>query len=94
MKKTTFYLSMANDVSSFMNDLEPKHFRQVAKKIFSLLNDPYPNDSSDLVGYDPLKRVDIGEYRIIYQVMQNVVEVWFVGKRNDDEVYKKLKRIF
>ena len=36
----------------------------------------------------------MGEYRIIYYVRESVVLIiLLVGKRNDDEVYKQLKRI-
>jgi mRNA interferase RelE/StbE len=37
-------------------------------------------------------RVDIGEYRIIYEVEGNTLCIILIGKRNDDEVYKKLRR--
>ncbi len=56
-----------------------------------LKENPYPQDSSKLVGY-PYHRVDCGEYRIIYIVVGDTVEIKIAGKRNDDEVYKKLKR--
>ncbi len=38
---------------------------------------------------------DEGEYRIVYRfdVDADLVEVILVGKRNDDEVYKQLKRL-
>ena len=94
MQKSEFTLSLSKDVQVFMEKLEPKHFRQIGKKIFSLLNDPCPHDSADLIGYSPLKRVDVGEYRIVYQIKESTVEVWLVDKRNDDEVYKRLKRLF
>ncbi len=39
--------------------------------------------------------VDSGEYRIVYRfdADADLVEVILVRKRNDDEVYKKLKRL-
>jgi mRNA interferase RelE/StbE len=39
------------------------------------------------------RRVDIGEYRVVYSVVDDVVEVLVVGKRNDDEVYKLWERM-
>lgn len=63
------------------------------RKILSLLVDPLPPDSQQLQGFGPeLRRTDIGEYRIVYQSDDSTVAVVVVGKRNDDEVYKKLKR--
>ena len=45
---------------------QPKHARQVAFKIETLLASPYPNDSKKLQNNDDLYRVDVGEMRIIY----------------------------
>lgn len=68
---------------------------QIAKKTLSLNVDPLPNDSKQLKGYPGFYRVDSGEYRIVYRFKpkEDLVEVILVGKRNDDEVYKKLDRL-
>lgn len=75
-----------------MDGLSPKQFKQVARKILSLMEEPRPVDSINLAGYS-YRRADIGEYRIIYRVENDLLKVALVGKRNDDEVYKKLKRL-
>jgi mRNA interferase RelE/StbE len=51
-------------------------------------------DSKLLAGYASYRRVDIGEFRIIYRYesAQDTVTIVMVGKRNDDEVYRKLSR--
>ena len=84
-------LDITKQVRDFLDGLDPKRFRQVANKIFSLMENPEPTDSQQLSGYS-YRRADIGEYRIIYRVEQGCLKVALVGKRNDDEVYKKLKR--
>jgi mRNA-degrading endonuclease RelE of RelBE toxin-antitoxin system len=38
------------------------------------------------------RRNDVGEYRIVYDVQGDTLRVLVVGKRNDDAVYKALKR--
>ncbi|TAG72751.1 MAG: type II toxin-antitoxin system RelE/ParE family toxin [Oscillatoriales cyanobacterium] len=76
-------------VLDFLKGLQPK--------IALALNvDPLPNDSKQLIGYLGYYRVDSGEYRIIYNFNpeEDLVEIILVGKRNDDEVYKKLERLF
>ncbi len=75
-----------------MDGLPPKQFKQVVRKILSLMEEPMPTDSISLSGY-PYRRADMGEYRIIYRVENDLLKVALVGKRNDDEVYKKLKRL-
>jgi mRNA interferase RelE/StbE len=82
-------------VLDFLKGLQPKIAAQISKKVLSLNVDPLPTDSKELIGYSGCYRVDSGEYRIVYRFMpeQDLVEVILVGKRNDDEVYKKLKRL-
>ena len=85
-------LDITKQVRDFLDQLDPKRFRQVANKILSLMENPDPQDSRELSGY-PYHRTDVGEYRIIYRVENHCLKVALVGKRNDDEVYQKLGRI-
>ncbi len=85
-------LDLTKKAIAFLDKLPPKQFKQVSKKIFSLMANPKPNDSKKLKGH-PYQRADIGEYRIIYHVEEDVLKVALVGKRNDSAVYKKLARL-
>ena len=76
----------------FIVKLALKHINQIKTKLHELRQDPYPHDSKQLIGFD-YYRADVGEYRIIYKTEENVLFIILVGKRNDDEVYKKLKRL-
>ncbi len=82
-------------VLDFLKGLQPKIAAQIAKKVMSLNIDPLPTDCKELSGYAGYYRVDSGEYRIVYRfdTEADLVEVILVGKRNDDEVYKQLKRL-
>lgn len=84
-------VNLSRQSAKFIKKLIPKHAKQVALKIIELRNDPYPHDSLKLKGYD-YHRADIGEYRIVYRIEESILEILLVGKRNDDDVYKKLKR--
>ncbi|MBI4309601.1 MAG: type II toxin-antitoxin system RelE/ParE family toxin [Candidatus Omnitrophica bacterium] len=85
-------LDLTHQAKNFLDQLDPKRFRQVARKIFSLMENPRPPDSRPLQGF-PFLRADIGEYRIVYRIEGNCLKVALIDKRNDDEVYKKLSRI-
>jgi mRNA interferase RelE/StbE len=70
-----------------------KVFRQIVLKIFELSINPRPPDIKQIGdGY----RVDIGEYRIYYEIDDeaNTITILLVGKRGDDDIYRKLKRKF
>jgi mRNA interferase RelE/StbE len=84
-------LDITHDCYKFLQTLPAKQFRQVVMAVLDLLHTPEPHDSAALKGY-PYRRVDRGEYRIIYYVDGAILRVPIVGKRNDDEVYKRLQR--
>ena len=85
-------LDMTHDCLKFLRTLNPKQFRQVVTALLSLLQTPEPQDASPQTGY-PYRRVDVGEYRIVYRVDGEGLKVPLVGKRNDDEVYRDLRRL-
>ena len=82
-------LLVSKKAQKFLDDLPPKQFRQIIKKVFSLLENPRPHDSEELRGY-PFLRNDVGEYRIIYDVQGDTLRLIVIGKRNDEEVYRQL----
>lgn len=84
-------LDLSKRALGFLEQLPPKQFRQVANKVFGLMGNPEPHDSKELIGY-PFRRADIGEYRIVYRVEDDILKVALIGKRNDDNVYRQLKQ--
>jgi len=85
-------LDLTKKTIAFLDSLQPKQFKQVSKKIFSLMANSKPHDSKELKGQS-YRGTDIGEYRIIYRVEEDVLKVAIIGKRNDSAVYKKLARL-
>lgn len=85
-------LDLSKRAASFLERLPKKHAAQIARKLALLLADPHPSDSKLLHGV-PLYRTDSGEYRIIYNVEQQTLRVYLIGKRNDGEVYRRLDRL-
>ena len=87
--------------SDAARNLQPKPARQIAAKIATLRVNPHPQDCKKLHGTDFL-RVDSGEYRIIYWLSKEhdpvtvqdepVLNIDAIGKRNDDEVYRGMKK--
>ena len=84
-------LSLSKASVRFLDTLPPKQYRQVTRKIVMLMADPRPADAERLKGYD-YSRVTVGEYRIVFDVRDRVLRVVAIGKRNDDEVYRRLGR--
>jgi mRNA interferase RelE/StbE len=84
-------LDISGDAEKFVDHLDAKQYRQVVRKIFSLANNPTPQDSIKIQGKD-YRRADQGEFRIVYYFDEDNIYIVEVGKRNDDEVYKKAQR--
>jgi mRNA interferase RelE/StbE len=86
-------INFSRQAVKFLENAHPKHSKQIARKLSDLRNEPISNDSSQLKGqYAKYRRADIGEYRIIYFVEGEVLYIVLIGKRNDSEIYKILKR--
>ena len=85
-------LNLSKRSKDFLKSIHPRHATQLKVKILNLKSEPFPHDTKPLTGYD-FHRVDVGEFRIIYKVEENTLYVPLIGKRNDAEVYKKLKRL-
>jgi len=77
----------------YIKRLPPKQQRQITEKIFMLAENPKQPDARKLSGYEFYRRVDVGERRIIYRFSSVIVYITLVGKRNDDEVYRKFRRM-
>jgi len=88
-----YKLDITKSAGKFISVLPPKQYRQVVNTIFRLRENPKPNDSKQLTGNSDYRRVDVGEYRIIYRVSTDTVIIAVVGKRNDSEVYKTFNQL-
>jgi mRNA interferase RelE/StbE len=78
----------------FLEAVSAKHKRQISAKIFTLADNPLPPRSKQLEGYAPLRRLAVGDYRVIYFIDGNVLKIPLIDKRGDDKVYRRLKRLF
>jgi mRNA interferase RelE/StbE len=85
-------LDLSKSAKDFLDTLPPKQFRQLVTKVFALIKQPEPHDSEPVIGF-PYRRTDVGEYRIVYDVQGENLRVLLIGKRNDDEIYKSLRRM-
>jgi mRNA interferase RelE/StbE len=54
--------------------------------ITDLSADPFPAASTVLVEGDGLRSLRVGNYRVIYEVVEDVVTIWEVGHRG--EIYR------
>jgi mRNA interferase RelE/StbE len=84
-------INITKSAGKFIKKLPAKQYRQVVSTVLALRENTNPHDSAQLKGYPEYRRVDIGEYRIIYRYDEDTVYITTIGKRNDGEVYKRFK---
>lgn len=84
-----FRVEAEKRVDKRLAQLHPKHQRQVLERMKDLQNNPRPNDSIKLKGENGY-RVDMGDYRILYEIdyETKVVLIWKLIDRK--EGYKHL----
>jgi mRNA interferase RelE/StbE len=91
-----YLLLIDKSVAKDLQDLQPKQYKQVVAKILFLGMEPRQQDCKALKGIDGGYRADQGEFRILYYIQEAVaeqlgqVQIFRVGKWNDDEVYRNL----
>jgi mRNA interferase RelE/StbE len=86
-------LRMTKQALKACQGLDAKQYRQVVSAILALLTNPELHDSQQLRGATRgERRVHVGEFRVIYAITGETVEILVVGKRNGDEVYKIWQR--
>ena len=90
MNKTEKYkLEFTNSASKEFKII-PRQFQiRLASKINALSSEPYPYNSTKLKGIGDYHRIRLGDYRVIYRVIEEegIIKVMRVGHRKD--VYRK-----
>ena len=87
-----YSLQIEERVVKEMRRYPSKIYKQVMRKVIGLQFNPRPHDSEKKgKGYT----VDTGEYRVFYVIdyQEQLVRVLVVGSRNNDAIYKQVKRL-
>lgn len=87
-------IDLRRDAQRFLRRLPSKHEQQIVRKIGELGANPEPHNSKLLKGkMSTFRRIAVGEYRVIYRLEGDTLRVYLVGKRNDDDVYRRFERM-
>jgi mRNA interferase RelE/StbE len=88
-------LFISEDAGKFLEKIPHKHAQQIVGKLDKLAQDPESVPSLQLSGFPHLRRAKSGEYRMIYRINGEFLELQIlrIGKRNDGEVYRNLENL-
>jgi mRNA interferase RelE/StbE len=88
VKKYTVLLSRS--AGKFLSKVPLKIVGTIQEKIEALADNPHPYYSQPLAGFKGLYKIRVGEYRIIYTVKNDRLEVLIIDIEHRSKVYKKL----
>ncbi len=81
-------LRISRGVLKDLRDLPEDSRGKAALCILELAAEPFPPGTEKIQGYEKVYRVRVGDYRIVYEVMDDEIKVIAIGHRKD--VYQKM----
>ncbi|MFA5348400.1 MAG: type II toxin-antitoxin system RelE/ParE family toxin [Methanoregula sp.] len=86
----SYALSFKNSVEKDLRKIPKELLAHIFEHIESLSKDPLPHDVQKLAGAESLYRIRVGEYRIIYQVLDESHEIFVYYIRHRSVAYRGL----
>jgi mRNA interferase RelE/StbE len=66
------------------------HRRRIAKAVDALARNPRPAGCTKLVGADDAYRIRVGDYRIVYEIVDKVLTVYVIHVAHRKDIYRGL----
>lgn len=85
---TKYVIEYSRSVKKDLRKIDKSNLKAIVEKIYSLVEEPRNNGSIKLSGTRNLYRVRSGDYRIIYEIKDDVLVVLLVKVGHRKNVYK------
>jgi mRNA interferase RelE/StbE len=86
----SYSLSYKPSVEKDLQPIPRSIVGRIVERIEGLLSDPFPPQSAKLQGAERLYRLRVGDYRIVYEVNREVMQIIVQYVRHRREVYRRL----
>jgi mRNA interferase RelE/StbE len=80
-----FYPAAARDLRSLPRKMQERVFRSIEKLAYT----PRPRGCTKLAGEEDLYRVRVGDYRVLFQVVDSILTVLVVRIGHRRQVYRR-----
>ena len=81
-------IKLDKNAENFLSKCEKELFDRIVKKLEALKQNPVPQDSKRLLGYElPTFRIRVGKYRILYRINYNTKLIIVVNIDKRERVY-------
>jgi mRNA interferase RelE/StbE len=84
-----YHVDLTPSAQRDLRSLPTQGLRRVAAKLRALAEDPRPRGCTKLAGREDIWRVRVGEYRVLYQILDEVLLVLVVRVRHRKDVYEE-----
>lgn len=84
----SFKVSLKKSVEKDLRRIDKSMIPRIIQSVQSLAEDPFPVNSRKLVGSQKTYRLRVGDYRVVYQVDGDLMEVEIQTIAHRKEVYR------
>ena len=86
----TFRIELTKTATKSLKAIPRKDQKRIAKKIESLAESPPDPAKTKMKGNNPFHRVRVGDYRIIYEIQNDMLLILILKIGHRKEVYRRL----
>lgn len=84
-----YTIVLSNQAKKALGKLERSVQERIVVALDLLREDPKPPKSVKLTGEDGVWRIRVGDYRIVYEVIDDELVVWVIRIADRKDVYRK-----
>ena len=88
--KVRFNIVFKKSAQKDLAKLERNVRQRIADAIETLADNPYPVGSLKLAGFEDYRRIRVGSFRVVYQVIDNELIIFIIRIADRKDVYKRL----
>jgi len=84
----TYQISISREAAKTFRKLHPQVARRIKAAILSLADEPRPSGCVQLVGGEGELRIRVGDYRVVYEIIDDELVVLVLRVAHRREVYR------
>jgi mRNA interferase RelE/StbE len=84
----SYQIEWKNSAYKELQKLPRQMIPKIVTEVGNLSNNPYPQGVKKLVGSEHSYRIRIGDYRVIYEIIENKLIIEIIRVRHRKDVYK------
>ena len=92
-EETAYRIEVTPRAHKDLRALPKKERQRIAEQIDALKTDPRPTGCKKLKGREDFYRIRVGDYRVVYQIEDEVLLILIVRVGDRKEIYEIIRRL-